>query len=786
MSAPRWAWWLIGLLLAPSLLPAQRVPGHYIVELTEDPVFLAAAKSGAPRLAAADRRAAVRRQQREVRRRLAGRRAVVYGSVERVANALLVKLPDERAEAIAAVPGIKRVRPVRWIRLSLDRALSLHHVPQAWANLGGQDLAGAGMKIGIIDTGIDAAHPAFRDSSLPMPDGFPRVNQQSDLEFTSNKVIVARSYLRLLDSVDDISARDTEGHGTAVAMAAAGMPVATAEGFVSGVAPKAYLGSYNVFDRRTGQTRNDVVLKAFDDAIADGMDVINLSLGSVFAMRPQDELFTAAAERAEALGTVVVVAAGNDGPEPFTISDFGVAPGAITVGATWNDRIFSGSVRLASGEQFRAVPGSGPRPAQPLSAPLVDLETLDPSGLACNPLPAGTLTGRIPLILRGTCLFEDKLNNVRVGGAVAALVYTDQARPDPITMSVGNATLPAVMVGYEDGRRIKQLLAVTPDLRATIDFRQSPFAVDPRRVADFSSAGPATDFAIKPDLVATGTAVRTAAVGGGFQVAQGTSFSSPIVAGAAAALKGARPGYPASHYRSLLINTAQPLLLPSGRPAPVRQVGGGVLNLEAALNATLTVSPTAISFGTTTGEAVRQLTIFNLSTSERVLALELQPFQGGPLPALSSTSVRLGPLDSRTITLRMNSQGAAPGEYQGYLYIRGAAPGTDIHVPYWQAVPSSVPAFLKILDQIDSGAPGSLLREAIAVRVTDAAGVPLREPQPTVTVVSGGGSVVSVTSADNEVPGLFVVNVRLGPQAGNNVFRIEAGSLSREVTIAGR
>lgn len=785
MLVSRWIFLLLGLGLGPALVPAQPVPGHYIVELTEEPLVLAA-KSGGPRLAAGDRRAAVRQQQRNVRRRLAARRAAVYGSVERVANALLVRLAGDEAAALASLPGVKRVRPVRWIRLNLDHALPLHRVPETWANLGGQDLAGAGVKIGIIDTGIDVSHPAFQDPSLPMPDGFPRANQRSDLEFTSNKVIVARSYLRLLGSVQDISARDTDGHGTAVAMAAAGMPVATAEGLISGVAPKAYLGSYNVFDRTGGRTRDDVVLKAFDDAVADGMDVVNLSLGSVFAPRPQDELFTAAVERATALGTVVVVAAGNDGPEPFTVSDLAVAPAAIAVGATWNDRIFSGSVRLSTGELFRAVPGSGPRPAQPLVAPLADVETLDPTGLACNPLPSGSLTGRISLILRGTCLFEAKLNNVRAGGAVGALVYTDQARPEPITMAVGAATLPAAMVGYEDGRRIKQLLAAHSNLTATIDFRPSAFAVDPRRVADFSSSGPATDFAVKPDLAATGTAVRTAAPGGGFQLVQGTSFSSPIVAGAAAVLKAARPGYPGSHYRSLLINTAEPLMLPSGAPAPVRQVGGGVLNLEAALNSTLTVYPTSISFGTTTDEAVRQLTIFNLSTSEQTLALALQPFQGGPLPALSTTSVTLGPLDARTIMLRANLQGAAPGEYQGYLYIRGASPGADIHVPYWQAVPSAVPAYLKILNQTDSGTPGSLLRGAISVRITDAAGVPLREPPPTVTVVSGGGSVVSVTSLDDEVPGLFQVNVRLGPEAGSNVFRIQAGSLSREVTIEGR
>lgn len=775
------------LLLLFGSLPAaaQPVAGHYIIELTEEPLVLVRAKPGEPRRAAGDRSAAVRAQQQQLRRRLAPHRARVYGSVERVANALLAEIPDEQVERIRSLAGVKRVHPVRWLQANLDRAVSLHRAPQAWSNLGGADLAGLGIKIGIIDSGIDNRHPAFVDPALPMPEGFPRVNQSSDLEFTSNKVIVARSYLRLLGG-GDISARDTDGHGTAVAMAAAGMPVATPDGVIAGIAPRAYLGSYNVFERGSGRTRQDIVLKAIDDAVSDGMDVINLSLGSVFAGRPTDELFTAVAERATALGTLMVVAAGNEGPEPFTVTDLSVAPAAIAVGATWNDRIFSATARLSSGELFRALPGSGPRPAQPLTAPLVDAVTLDPTGLVCGTLPAGSLSGRIPLILRGTCLFEEKLNNARAAGAVGALVYTDQARPEPITMAVGSATLPAAMVGYDDGVTIRRLLAASNNLTVTIDFRSSPFPVNPNRLADFSSTGPSTDFAIKPDLVATGTSLRTAAPGGGFQTVQGTSFSAPLVAGAAAVLKGLRPGYPGSHYRSLLINTATPLVLPDGRPAPVRAAGGGVLNLEAAVNATLTAYPTSVSFGTTTGEAIQQVTLFNLGATALTLAVMVQSYQGGPAPVPSESSVTLPPRDSRTISLRYNAQGASPGEYQGNIWILGPQTGSEIHIPWWHAVASGVPAFLKIVRQAEQGSAGALLRRAISVRVTDGSGIPLREPAPRVTVASGGGSLVSVDSADSEVPGLFDITVRLGPQAGNNVFRIEAGALSREVTIVGR
>src|SRR6185295_12480813 len=136
---------------------------------------------------------------------------------------------------------------VRTFKPLLDHALPLHHVPEAW-NLVGIDNAGVGMKIAIIDTGIDMDHAGFHDPSLSIPDGFPRANTEDDLAFTNHKVIVARSYASLFGSFEpDASPRDHVGHGTALAMAAAGVLNAGPLAAISGVAPKAYLGSYKVF-----------------------------------------------------------------------------------------------------------------------------------------------------------------------------------------------------------------------------------------------------------------------------------------------------------------------------------------------------------------------------------------------------------------------------------------------------------------------------------------------------------------------------------------------------------
>ena len=339
--------------------------------------------------------------------------------------------------------------------LVLDHALAVHKITDAWSQVGLSN-AGAGIKIAIIDTGIDNTHPAFQEPSLVVPNGFPQVNPNTDTAFTSNKVIVARSYVNLLSTDPDLSARDHVGHGTGVAMAAAGVLSAGPLATIRGVAPVAYLGNYKVFGSPgVNDTTNDgAILKAIDDAVADGMDVINLSLGDVATPLADDPEANTIA-RAASMGTIVVVAGGNNGPDPQTFGSPATAPLAISVGASVNDRNFSATTTVG-GVRYEAIPGTGPAPAQAVTARIIDITTLGDNGLACSPFAAGSLKGDIALVLRGVCFFTDKLNNVQAGGAVGALVYTDAARPDAIIMSVGSATLPAMMVSNGDGVKIKR------------------------------------------------------------------------------------------------------------------------------------------------------------------------------------------------------------------------------------------------------------------------------------------------------------------------------------------
>lgn len=786
---------LLVLWLGRAIAGGQVVPDLWILELAGEPAAsVAVAKAGDRRAAMTERRVQVQVEQQRVRAALAQRNIEVLESLDTVANALVARAPGKDAAELAAIPGVVGVHPVYEVRLLLDRALALSAVPEAWERIGGEANAGAGVKIGIIDTGIDSEHPAFQDPSLEVPQGFPKVAREEDRKYSNNKIIVARTYEALLGNSNG-NPRDDMGHGTAVAMAAAGVRNRGPLAEIVGVAPKAWLGNYKVFTATSETTRTDVILKAIDDAVADGMDVINLSVGTPLTPRPADSISVRAVERAAAAGVIVVAAVGNDGPDPFTISSYATAPSAIGVGASTNDRIFGTAVVLEGGGTYFATPGNGPKPEEPVAAPLADVVNLDKTGLACEPLPQGSLEGRIALILRGSCYFEDKLNNAQRAGALAAVVYTDD-RPVAI-MSVGSATLPAVMVSNADGLAIKARLQENPDLRATVHFRPGPLPSDANRLASFSSRGPSSDETIKPDLVAVGTNVYTATQSwyspgemydeSGYTSESGTSFASPLVAGAAAVLKAARPGLTVEQYRSLLINSAEPFPSGDGPAAGAQRAGAGRLHLARALESTIAAYPASLSFGSGSGtaEVTRRLRLTNLAAEPDLLTIEAVPAGEQPAPLLEANTIALGPGASAEIAVTWRTAALDPGEYQGFLRIAGTRTPVETRVPYWYAVPTGEPAYLTVLNARAEGTAGAALRRAIYFRVTDSTGVPVREIRPEVAVTEGGGEVTDISSIDAEIPGVWAVSVRLGPQPGRNQFRITVGSLSRTIAILG-
>lgn len=789
------------LTLAASAMFGQVVPGRYILELSGDAAAVSMAKQGtrfAARAAGfATRRSGVRQGQAAARAAVAARGGTVLESMDTVMNALIVTIPDARANELLQVPGALQLHPVHRVMALLNHALPLHKVPDAWATLPlGQNSAGAGIKIAMIDTGIDVNNPAFSDP-LPAVAGFPKVLASSDQQFTNAKIIVAKNYTTLLPDGGDPDANDRDGHGTGTALAAAGGTASTPYGTVTGVAPKAYIGSYKALDANGGTS--DVIAKAIDDAVADGMDVINLSLGAYVTSYSDvalTEVGIAAIEAATRAGVVVTVAAGNAGPGAGSISDYASAPDAITLGAIMNDRVLSYAVTVGNFAPEEAFVGDGPNPGQVISGPLFDVTALDASGLVCSPLPSGSVAGQVVLILRGTCTFEDKLNDAAAGGAAAAIVYNSPtgAPFETIIASEGSATLPAMFVDQQAGADLKGQVAGNPGISVALDFGGA--SVFPARpdLTFFSSRGPSAGTALKPDLLAVGEEIVTGAQNtfssgesysaSGFINTAGTSFSAPLAAGAAAVLKAARPGLTVQQYRSLLINSAAPATSGPNVPATVQQAGAGVMNVLAAIHSTVAASPTSLNFGGGSGTVnTLQLTLSNLGTAGDTFTIQAMPTGNSPAPSLSTGSLQLDANASQQIPVTWSASGLAPGEYQGYLKVTAMSNSNAISIPYWFGVPGPDPVGITVIHQDVSDPTRSLSTQAVVFRVVDVAGLPYTgsvTPQVSVTSGAGTGTIRSIYRV-GDIPGTYATDIRTGTSSME--LGITVGDISTSLVI---
>lgn len=398
------------------------------------------------------------------------------------------------------------------------------------------------------------------------------------------------------------------------------------------------------------------------------------------------------------------------------------------------------------------------------------------------------------LIERGTCSFQIKLQNAQQAGAIGAVVYAPESAPAPISMAVGGVTLPAMMVAHDAGVAMRARLAAAEAVQVSLQFTRQAVSTPAGLITDFSAAGPNVDLGIKPDLVAIGGDVYTAtqsldAAGdmysaNGYILVDGTSFSTPMVAGAAALLKAARPGLSVDQYRALLIHSAHVLT----GAVPLQQSGVGELDVEAALEAEIAASPVSLSFGAGSADVDlrKSLTVANVSANAGTFLIEAETRGGTASPVFDRSTVELAPGQAADIGVVLQGNGLSGGAQEGFVKLTNVASGTAVRVPYWYAVRTKEPAHIAVLDQIDSGRRGTVRRDAVLLRVTESSGVAMTDASIEVTALSGGGASVEVVSYDDEIPGLYGVSVQLGPVAGANVFRITAGGVSTLVTITGQ
>lgn len=625
-------------------------------------------------------------------------RARIVGSLDTALNAVTVKLRGESIRTIGRAPQAKAVEFERLYQKTghEDPDLSLVDAPQAWADAagGGVDAGafpnGRRVKVGVIDSGIDVNHPCFDD------EGFPRTQQLGDQRFTNNKVIVAKVFNNKARS-RGYTAEAIDSHGTHVSGTVAcnfhtnaRVDAVAIPYDPSGVAPAAQLGNYNVFPADVGSARSEDILNAMEAAYADGMDVVNMSLGG--AASGKQDLLTKAVDSLDRAGMVVATSAGNSGPGGYTVGSPGSAERAIASGASTVGH-FVGAPVTVGGQSYGAASGDFATVDRALTAPLAAVEG-GVNGLseACGPI-GENLSGKIALVSRGTCTFTVKVRNAQAAGAVAVLVQNNVAG-DPTAMgSDGTAdqpTIPAYMVSLNDGRALQNhdgdSTTISPDQRY---FRTPNDDI----MAGFSSQGPSdVDFRVKPDLVAPGVNVLSSIplsycgvdASTCWAFFQGTSMASPHTAGAAAVVIDAFvtrnfDDYTAAQVRSALVNTAEQGELTSYLDGTtvvndVNIVGAGQLDVDASVDAKVAVGPVSTTFGAVPAGAGRRLTatVALSSLTERPLTVSLSvddpvdaanftvSDQTVTVPAEGSTTVRV------SVALPKR---AAQGDYQGELNV---------------------------------------------------------------------------------------------------------------------
>ena len=779
---------------------AQIVPGRYVVELGGPPMgALARQRSLTAELV--NRRTSLHREQSQIQAMIAKQGGRVVSHLDNVINALIVDIPEEKAAGLHGIAGVKRVFPVTITRMTLDHALPLHQVPAAWAHIGGMSKAGLGMKIGVLDTGITPNHPAFQDSTLTPPPGYPIVSSAANKAVVNNKIIVARDYSNLYRLTQPDSAVDRLGHGTETADCAAGVPVKGPYTSITGVAPKAFLGVYKIAPLNTGSASSDVIAQALDDAFSDGMDVINLSFGSSVSLFASLQDYVM--DQLSLLGVIVVTSAGNSGPFPDTIGDGADDYYVISVAASESDREFGGMVAAAGLAPINASSGVYSSTNLPVTAALADMAGVDPKNLGCSPLPADSFIGQIVLTQTNSCLFETVLNNAAEAGAVGVILFSGAKNAARSEFNPLTATLPAVLVSNADGLALRAAIAAGPT-SATVTFEGVALPNDNHSLAGFSSRGPTEFSSLKPDLAATGTfiymATETSDPKGelysstGFVQENGTSYSSPIVAGAAAVLKGARPGLTVAQYRSLLINSADPLVQDSGVLERVQHTGVGVLNLDSALRSTVAAFPTSFTFGLGGPqiEFFDFLTVTNVGNAAETFTITAVPYDYASAPTFAtdgtsvfgtsegntSVKVTLAPKASQVLDVTWFAGPLVPGEYQGLIMITGGTTGSTALIPYWYGYPTGIPAYLSTLGAPTQANAGSTVD--LYFKVTDDIGTPVLSSKVLgvkSSVVAGGGTIVGPFASVNLVNYLYLA-ATLGTTPGTNTFRFQVSGFS--------
>ena len=454
---------------------------------------------------------------------------------------------------------------------------------------------GDGIRIGVIDTGINLEHPDF---------------------FNSDQL---SRFLKGYDFVDNDSIpQDTNGHGTQVT------GIIAADGQLIGIAPKVEIFSYRVSS--DGESvPSDLIIKAINRAVEDRVDIINISLGVNMTHAKIDNAVNNAIDH----GIVVVAAAGNSGPDKSTIGSPARNPNAITVGATYNNRDSSMVSTLQVGEkQFQVLPMLG---TDIISDP-ISTDIIFGKYSRENDFDGVDVRGKIVLAERGgetpdeIVFFSDKEIFASKNGAKGLVVYNNQPGiffGELIHEYVSEdyyPSIPTVSMTREEGLELKKILE--SETSATLNVFNHPDFI-----ATFSARGPVSPFYQKPDLVAPGVFVNTTSLKNFYNITSGTSYAAPHVSGAIALLLEKNPDLTPHEIKSILITTSDVITDQYKKEFEFDAGGAGRIDLKKAFNSELIFDPPKLIFNLS-GQEILERQVIKMNAFGDSINIQKVEFSG--------------------------------------------------------------------------------------------------------------------------------------------------------------
>ncbi len=574
--------------------------------------------------------------------------ALVVARLSRLANAIQIIADDEAARRIERLPGVRRVERVPLVKPALKSAVPVVGAPAVWAAQ--PMLQGDGITIGIIDSGIDYTHADFagegtsdayvaNDSKVIEPGSFPTAKIVGGWDFVGDDYTGSGANMAPKPDADPLdctrpgSEQISGGHGTHVAGIAAGTGVTQAGASFDGpyeasfdpsafrigpgVAPRAKLYALKVFGCEGSTHMLAAALDRAADPNKDGMmddrlDVVNGSLGTAYGLSGAmtGEMVTALAK----VGTLFVAAAGNEGQNFFATGSPGSYPEVLSVAASSDNDLLTLKVTAPASVAAEHPAAEGDFTVRLATVPPIAAEIIlsSPADGCTAFTNAAAVAGKVVLVRRGSCSFVEKVKNAADAGALAAVISDNEDAALPFVMNAdpGAGAIPGVMVRQGDGAALEAALLQGS---VTVGLDSSRYTGPGAEVlAGFSSRGPSSvDGRLKPEIAAPGGAIDSAEVGSGTQPRQsgGTSMASPMVAGAAALVRQARPGFSPLEVKAALVNAAAPLASFSSVQYGTSIVGGGRLDVARAVRALVTAAAdpesgdVGVSFGAIVADA---------------------------------------------------------------------------------------------------------------------------------------------------------------------------------------